>query len=441
MLHNKTTSTGGIFSLVNWTGIALIFALVLVNAFFAASEIAVLTARRVKIQKLAEEGNKSAKALLKLIEDPSLFLATIQVGITLAGFLASATAAVGLSSALTKQFIELGLSSSISRIIAVFMVTMIISYITLVFGELAPKRLAMQWSEKIALTAARPISLIAQVASPLIRFLTFSTNLVVRLLGGNPQQNEQEITEDEIRHYIAEHRTLPEEEKRMIEGVFDFGDQVVRQVMVPRTEIFYINAADSIKDALEKVCSVDYSVFPVYKKDYEDIVGMVKIHDLACQFLIKQEQKVESVMSAMLFVPETKHTVALLKEFRQKKLNMAIVVDEYGGIAGLVTLEDLVDEIIGDVIENQEFIHKTSDGQWLVEGDAPIQDIFNTLNLSQYSLHAEYETIAGFMLEQLDHLPIEGETVSLPGYKLQVKEMGIRRIKNVLIIPNPEADV
>lgn len=422
---------------INWTGIFIILVLVLINAFFAASEIAVITARRLKIEKLKDDGNKSAQVLIGLMDNPSLFLATIQVGITLAGFLASATAAVGLSAAIAHIFSGMGIPAGISNTLGVLIITIIISYITLVFGELAPKRLAMQWSEKIALTAARPINLIAKVTTPLTRFLTFSTNIVVRLLGGNPQHREKEITEEEIRLYITEHRTLPEEEKRLIEAVFDFGDQVVRQVMVPRTEIFYMSADDSIKEALEKACKVRFSTFPVYKTDYENVVGIVRIHNLACEFLEEQERKVEDIMSPALFVPETKHTVALLKELSQKKLDMAVVVDEYGGIAGIVTFEDLVNEIIGDVIEDQSNILKTSDGQWLVEGDTPIEDIIDALGLKTITPDAEYETIAGFMLEKLGHLPVEGETVPWEGYNFQVRKMGTRRIKKVLISSTP----
>jgi len=423
---------------INWTGLLLIFSLILFNAFFAASEIAVLTTRRIKIEQLKDDGNKSAQILIGLIENPSLFLATIQVGITLAGFLASATAAVGLSTAVAKQLGGIGIPTGLSNTLGVLIVTVIISYITLVFGELAPKRLAMQWSEKIALIAARPIYFIARATKPLTRFLTFSTNIVVKFLGGNPQHCEKEISEEEIRLYITEHRTLPEEEKRMIEAVFEFGDRVVRQVMVPRTEIFYLCADDSIKEALEKVCKVRYSAFPVYKNDYENVIGMVRVHNLACEFLVNQVRKVEDIMSATLFVPETKHTVELLKEFRQEKLSMAIVVDEYGGIAGIVTLEDLVDEIIGDVIEDQSLMLKTPEGQWLVEGDTPIEDIIEALDLKGISPDAEYETIAGFMLEKMGHLPKEGETISWEGYKFQVREMGHRRIKQVLISSKPQ---
>ncbi|MFZ5644680.1 MAG: hemolysin family protein [Bacillota bacterium] len=418
---------------INWTGIYLIGGLVLLNAFFAASEIAVITSRRVKIKQLEENGNKSAAALIKLIDDPSLFLATIQVGITLAGLLASATAAVGLSEALAGWFEAIGVPGGISNSVGVFTVTLIVAYITLVFGELAPKRLAMQWSEKIALVVARPIILIARATTPLTKFLTLSTNLVVRLLGGNVQLKEKELSEDEIRFYIAEHRTLPEEEKLMIEAVFDFGDQVVRQVMVPRTEIFHVNGHDRIVDALHKVCDKNYSAYPVYENDYENIVGMVRIQDLACNLLKSPDLLVEKIMSPTLFIPETKHTVALLKEFRQKKIGMAIIVDEYGGISGLITLEDLVDEIIGDLTLDQNLIRKTSEGEYLVEGDTPIEDIIDILNLKRLVPDAEYETIAGFILEQLGHLPMEGETVLWEGYKFQVQEMGTRRIEKVLI--------
>lgn len=420
---------------LDWTGIILILLLIALNAFFAASEIAVISSRRVQIEKLKEQGNRSAAILLKLIEDPSLFLATIQVGITLAGFLASATAAVGLSNVLAGQLEQLGLPEHISTSLGVFIVTLFISYITLVFGELAPKRLAMQWSERIALVAARPINFISTVTSPITRILTLSTNLVVRLLGGSPAQREKEITEEEIRLYIAEHRSLPVEEKRMIEGVFEFGDQILRQVMVPRTEVYYLHAAEKLPSAMETVCRIGHSAYPVYQKDYDDVVGVVKIHDLACRILENTDLTVQDIMAPPLFVPETKHTVAMLKEFRQKNLSLAMVIDEYGGIVGLVTLDDLVDEIIGDVVGNQTQVYRTEQGQWIVAGDTPVQEVMELLGINNKTPVADYETVAGFMLQQLGRLPQKGESIAWQGYSFKVLEMGVRRINKILITP------
>lgn len=417
---------------INWSGIYLILVLILFNAFFAASEIAVITSRRVKIKQLEEKGNMSAASLIKLIDDPSLFLSTIQVGITLAGFLASATAAVGLSEALADWFEIIGVPRGISDTLAVLAVTLVVSYITLIFGELVPKRLAMQWSEKIALTVAKPITLMSKATIPLTKLLTLSTDLVVRLLGGNVKLKEKELSEDEIRYYISEHRTLPEEEKLMIEAVFDFGDRVVRQVMVPRTEIFHVNAHDKIGDALLKVCKKKYSTYPVYENNHENIVGMVRIYDLACNVYNKSDLLVKEIILPTLFIPETKHTVTLLKEFRQNNLGMAIVVDEYGGISGLVTLEDLVDEIIGDLNMCENSLQQNSEGDYVVDGDTSIRDIIETFNLKGFD-DAEYETIAGFMLKQLGHLPVKGETILWEGYKFQVEKMGARRIEKVLI--------
>ncbi len=418
---------------VNWWGVLLIILLVIINAFFASSEIAVLSSRRARIEKLREEGNKSAETVIRLLEDPSLFLSTIQVGITLAGFFASATGAIGLSQALAGVLADNGMPTGLANTLAVLIITVLISYITLVFGELAPKRLAMQWSERIALKVAGPIELLSKFTSPVTKLLTFSTNLVVRLFGGNPLEQEKEISEDEIRFYVARNKKLPLEEKQMIEAVFDFGDQVVRQVMVPRTEIIHLQAADTIKDALDKVCRTGYQSFPVYREDYDDIIGLVKIQDLTCHLLAGQNLTLADIISPILFVPETKDTVELLKEFRAKKTSIAIVVDEYGGTAGLVTIEDLVDELIGDLFQDQESIQKTSEGQWLVAGDTPIQTIVELLNIKTIIPDANYETIAGFMLEQLGHLPLEGETVAYDDYQFLVKEMGARRIKKLLI--------
>lgn len=418
---------------VNWYGILLIIVLIIINAFFATSEIAVLSSRRAKIEKLKESGDKSAETVITLLEDPSLFLSTIQVGITLAGFFASAAGAIGLSQVLAEELLSFGLSISFANTLAVLFITIVISYLTLVFGELAPKRLAMQWSERIALAVAGPIVFLSKITLPITKLLTVSTNVVVRIFGGNPREQQKEMSEDEIRFYVATNQKLPLEEKQMIEAVFDFGDQVARQVMVPRTEIIHLHTTDSLANALEKVCKTGYQSFPVYREDYDDIIGMVKIQDLTCHLLTGKEIKVEDIISPILFIPETKDTVELLKEFRQKKTNIAIVVDEYGGTAGLVTIEDLVDELIGDIAEEQNCIQKTSEGQWLVEGDTPIQTIIDLLKIRTITPDANYETIAGFMLEQFGHLPAEGEILRYDGYQFLVKEMGVRRIKKILI--------
>ncbi len=203
--------------------------------------------------------------------------------------------------------------------------------------------------------------------------------------------------------------------------------------MVPRTEIFYINASDKIGDAFDKVCDKRYSTYPVYRNDYENIVGMIRIHDLACSLYKKNDLLVEEIMSPTLFIPETKNTVALLKEFRQKKLGMAIVVDEYGGISGLVTLENLIDEIIGDLNMDENSFQQISEGEYIVDGDTPVEDIFETLNVKEPINNTEFETIAGFMLKQLGRIPVKGETVLWEGYNFKVEKMGTRRIEKVLI--------
>ncbi len=417
---------------INWMGIFLIFFLILINAIFAASEIAVLTSSRVKIQQLSERDNKSAIELLKLMDDPSRFLSTIQIGITLSGFLASATAAVGVAFLFEELFVRLGISGSMANALAVISVTLLISYITLVFGELAPKRLALQWSEEIALFLARPIRWIELFAFPAVRFLTFSTNVIVRTLGGNVNQSEKEISEEEIRIYISEHQSLPEEEKRMIEAVFDFGDQFVRQVMVPRTEIEYLDAEKTIGEALHNVCSKGFPSFPVYQENKENIIGVVRMQDIACQILSNPEMKIKEVARPVLFVPETRKTVAMLKDFRKEDLEMAIIIDEYGGVSGLVTLKDLIDEIIGDV-DDEDVFNRTSEGHWIIEGDEIIDDVADALNLDRELFNESYETLAGFILEHLGHIPLEGEFLSWEGYDFKILEMENRKINKVLV--------
>lgn len=418
------------------TGILLILVLIAINAFFAASEIAVISARPVRIRQLAEEGHRTAGILLRLMDDPSRFLATIQVGITLAGFLASASAAVGLSKPVAAWLTALGLTRALADTAAVLAVTLAIAYLTLVLGELAPKRLALGAAERIALLGARPIAFVSRVTGPFTWFLTFSTNLVVRLFGGNPEHKDQTITEEELRFYVAEHQELQAEEKRLIEGVFDFGDRLVRQIMVPRPEMECIRAEATLDEAMQVARRTGYWRFPVYGEDYDDIRGVVTVKDLL--YNVGEPKQVELFMRPALFVPEAKRALDLLKDMQAQDVQMAIVVDEYGGIAGLATLEDLLNEIVGEMGTGPEPPAGPTATEVELDGTATVEEVNERLD-ADIPGSPHYETLAGFIMNTLGAVPTQGAAVEHGEWRLQVERMEGRRVDLVRAVRLPPA--
>lgn len=409
----------------------LIFVLVVLNAFFAAGES--VSANKAGLKRLQVSGNKKNSALIKLAGDSGNLLTASRTGITLTGYFAVAIATAVLLPDLAQFFPRAHLPAVLFYPLGLAVIALSISYLTLVGQEAVRQKLALGSSLK---TAARVVGLLvffAKTVSPFICLLKASTKLVLKVFGSTPPEKNDEIPPEELRQYLTKDKNLAPEEKEIIEAVLDFKDQVVRRLMVPRTDILYINAGHKIEEALAKACQSKYSQFPVYRQDYDDIIGMVRIHDLACRQVINGDREVANIMTPVLFVPETKNTIKLLKELRQNDFEMAIVVDEYGGTAGLVTLEDLVDEIIGGVPQDEEHTSKVSEDAWIIEGDTPIQEITELLDLKEIPPDPDYDTIAGFLLEKLGHLPVEGETIIWEGYRFTIKKMGVRRIQKVLI--------
>ncbi|BAD39943.1 hemolysin family protein [Symbiobacterium thermophilum] len=423
----------------HWRALGLILGLVLINAFFAAGEIAVVSARPVRIRQLAEQGNPSAWALLQLMKDQSRFLATIQVGITLAGFLASASAAVGLSAGLGAALQRLGVSPAVAGSAAVVAVTLLLSYLTLVLGELVPKRIALQSPERVALLVARPVLLIARLTRPFVALLTASTNLVVRLLGGQAQPAEPGISEEELRLYVAENTGLQEAEKRMIAGVFSFGDRSVRQVMVPRTEMACLHQDAPLPEALAEVRRHGFWRYPVYREDYDDIVGMVTVKDLLRHADPQAGLRtVADVMRPAWFVPESKQALSLLKEMQAADEQLAVVVDEYGGVSGLVTMEDLLEEIIGEIAEEPS-PPSAEPRELELDGGEPVDEVAEQLHIP-IPRSPHYETLAGYILHHLGAIPSEGDELAVSGWRLRVVRMDGHRIDRVRAVPDaPDA--
>lgn len=427
--------------------ILFILVLVLINAFFAASEIAVISLNKTKVNRLADEGNKKAQMLLKLIEEPSKFFATIQVGITLAGFLASASATASISSRLAKAIEKWNIPyvSGASGEISIFLVTIILAYITLVFGELVPKRLAVQKSEQISMFAVKPIVFVYKLTQPFVKMLTASTNVIGKLFGVSGSANDDKVTKEEIKLIIDEGEesgALDEEEKEMIEGIFDFDNTVAKEVMTPRTEAFVLDIDTTVEEVIKEVLEEQYSRIPVYEGDMDNIIGILYMKDLFAEVINKKNSdiNIKEILRAAYFVPETKSIDLLFKELKENKSHMAVLIDEYGGFSGIVTIEDLVEEVMGNISDeydeesdSEEEIRKVDDNTYLVDGLVNINDINDKLNLNLPSEH--YDTVGGFVMDLIGTIPVEEEeyVVEYGSLVFKVEKIDEKRIELVKI--------
>ncbi|AQY49719.1 hypothetical protein PWEIH_01827 [Listeria weihenstephanensis FSL R9-0317] len=394
----------------------LILVLTLLNAFFASAEMALVSLNKNRVRSQAEQGDKKAQLLVKMIDDPSRFIATIQVGITLAGFFSSAAAATSIASVLGTRF---G-GTAFANEMAVVVVTIILSYITLVFGELYPKRLALQKAETISRFSVRPIMIISTVLAPFVKFLSFSTNVLVKITRMDKNENTEKMTREEMQLIIETGRrdgAIEKAELDMLRGVFEMDTIYAKEVMVPRTDSFMIDANEDSGILVDKLLEKNYSRIPVYIDDMDSVYGILHMKDL---FLAARKQgfdniDVKKLVKEAFFVPETIFVDDLLKAMQKSHNQMAILMDEYGGVAGIVTVEDLLEEIVGEIDDEYDVlsdgVKKLDEHTFIVEGRMPIDD-FNEL------FHVELpdkgiDTVAGFVLTQLKTIPDDGEEVVL----------------------------
>lgn len=416
--------------------LVLIAALIVLNGVFAAAEMALVGARRAALKMAADEGSPGAKAALRLIEEPSRFLAAIQVGITLAGFMASATAAVSLAAVLEEWLLGLAIPwvEGIAAGTSVVAVTLAVAYVTLVFGELAPKRVGLAHAEALAQRVARPVTFLAKLAGPVTWVLSRSTEAVAGLMGAGSGRKHS-VSEEEIKLLVAEQVGLLDEEKQMIHDVFKLGDTVVREIMVPRVDAVMIDEDSTAEEALAVFRRSGFSRLPVYREDPDTVAGILLLKDL----LGKNQPglpAVKEVMRAATFVPETKNALALMKEMQAARSAMVIVVDEYGGTAGLVTLEDIVEEVIGEIVdefdEEERYITQLGEGDWIVDGRCAVEDAGAALGI-EFPESEEYETVAGWVLATLGHIPSPGESIEFGGAHVRVQTVRRRRIARLRV--------
>ncbi len=426
----------------------LLAVLILVNAFFAMSEIAIISLNDAKMEKMADEGHKKAKLVLKLTSNSTKFLSTIQIGVTLAGFLSSASAATAFAAMLTDAITKvIDVSESIIAPVSVVVITLIISYFSLVFGELAPKRIGMQVPEKVAFAVVKPLLVISKITTPFVKFLSLSTNAVVRILGFDPNADEEVVTEEEIRMMVdvgGEKGVIEDAQKEMINNIFEFDDLDAGDIMTHRTDVI---AADINTVTLDEFMglAIEYgrSRIPLYDEDIDNIVGIVYVKDLL-KYVgkeVKAKGTLKNIMREPYFIPETKACGELFKEMSSRKIQMAVVVDEYGGTAGILTLEDIVEAIMGNIQDEydqeDEEISKIDDNTFTVDGTIDIEEIDELIGKDLPE--GDYETLAGFIMDELQCIPKDGEMneVIFENVKFTVLKVDDKRIEKIKVEITP----
>ena len=422
--------------------ILLLILLILINAFFAASEIAFISLNDAKIDLMAKDGDKRAKKIKKMLENPSKFLATIQIGITFAGFLSSAFAAENFAGDLAPVLYNWmpGLSLEVWNTLSIIIITVILSYFTLIFGELVPKRLAMKYYEKIAFGSIGVIRFISILTAPFVKFLTFSTNVVSKIFGV-AEKEEETVTEEEIRMMVdvgEEKGTIDKEESEMINNVFEFNDKVVSEIMVPRNDMYAIDMNMSIAEVLDEISDdkdFRYSRLPVYDESIDEIKGIVYIKDILLSNKNKNI-KIKNLVKEAYYVPDTKPVNELFEEMRKNRKQIAIVVDEYGGTAGLVTMEDILEEIVGEIFDEYDEVTESyeelDDNTFIFSGSISVADVEKILDIE--IPEGDYDTISGYLIEKLGRIPGEKEKPEIETedviYKVEkVKDRRIMKIK------------
>lgn len=432
--------------------LVILLVLILVNAFFAMSELAIISLNDNKIDKMAEDGNKKAKKIVKLTESSSKFLSTIQIGVTLAGFLTSASASTTFASMITDALrgtaVYNALGEGLMNGIAVVIVTIIMSYFSLVLGELVPKKIAMQVPEKISFKIVDILLFFSKLFAPLVKILSVSTNAVVRLLGFNPHADEETVTEEEIRMMVdvgGEKGVIEDVQKEMINNIFEFDDLDAGDIMTHRTDMVAVEVGDDLSEVVDTAVSEGYSRIPVYEDDQDNIIGIVYVKDLLAYVGKKLPAKsLRDIMRTPMYVPESKICGDLFKEMTEKRTQMAVVVDEYGGTAGIVTLEDIVEAIVGNIQDEyddeDEEISKINETTFTIDGMTNLEEV---AELTGTELpEGSYDTVAGFIIKELGLLPEEGKTyeVNYKNIKLTVLSVDERRIDKVRveILPSTE---
>lgn len=423
----------------------LIAVLTLMNAFFASAEMAIISLNKNKMKNLATEGNKKAESILKLLDEPTRFLSTIQVGITLGGFFSSASAATGISDDFGKFLTSLQIPYGSQ--IAFVLVTIALSYITLVFGELFPKRIALKKAEKIALFAVRPILVVQIITAPFVKLLSLSTNFLLKLTRIERNDMDEKISIEEIRSIIQtgqEQGTINETEKEMINSIISFDNKLAKEVMTPRTEVYMIDLDQPLSEYIDELIGEKYSRVPVYQGDTDNIVGVLYMKDFfeSARKVGFENVDIKQVIKPPYFVPERKNIDELFKELQMQKKHLAILIDEYGGFSGIVSIEDLIEEVMGNIQdeydEDWDDIYKIDSNTYMVNGLISISELNSKLNLNLNEDSEDYDTLGGLIISILGYIPkSKGDhVIEYQNLSFKIEEIKDKRIVKVKIYLN-----
>ena len=419
-----------------WINIALVMVFVLVGGVFAATELALVSLRESQLGQLEKKNARGAK-VAELARDPNTFLAAVQIGVTVAGFLSAAYGASTLAPDVAPLLESAGLSENASSSVALVVMTLLIAYLSLVFGELVPKRIALQRSAPLALVVAPPLAKFATLMRPVIWFLSLSTNLVVRLLGGNPHATGEEMSEDELRDLVGAHESLEDDERQILKDVFTATDRTLREVMRPRGDVDFLDGGMSLAEAAGAALAMPHSRYPVTRRrSSDDVVGFVHVRDLLAVPEDSTAQTVADIVREIPVLPSTNRILPAMAQMRSEGVHIALVVDEYGGTDGIVTLEDIIEEVVGEIrdeydpAEVAELTHSP-------EGD----DLDASMHLDDFveltDLELEpgpYSTVAGLVLDRLGHIPTVGESVDVGGWRITVTSLDGRRISRLHLV-------
>jgi len=422
-----------------WINVLVILGLILFGACFVAAELAIVSLRDSQVIRLAEEGGRRGRRLESLVAFPNRFLAAGQVGVTLTGFLSAAFGESRISPAIVPIVVGWGVGETLAEILVLIAVTSAIAYVSLVLGELVPKRIALQRAERIALFAAGPLDTFARMLRPVIALLSASTDVIVRLFGVDPKAKREQISGEELRDLVAAHEDLSQEERELIDDVFEAGDRELREVMVPRTEVDFLDASMPVFKAAAFVADRPHSRYPVIRDSADDVIGFVHIRDILAPGLAERSIRVGELAREAAAFPGTNPVLSTLTRMRRTGAHLAVVVDEYGGTAGIVTMEDLVEELIGDIKDEYDEVQRPAAsrtyGVTVVDGLMNLEDFAEECGFELPD--GPYEAVAGFVVARLGRLPALGDEVRQDGHHIEVCELDGRRIARVKVTPEP----
>lgn len=423
-----------------WNEIFFVVGLILLNAVLSMSEAALLSSRKARLQQQANEGDHAANTALRLLEDPNVFLSTVQVGITLVGVLAGAVGGVTLSDNLAVRFAQIPVLAEYSETLAIGIVVVIITALTIWLGELVPKRFGLHNPERIARAVAGPMLFVSRVFSPLIKLMGFATDIVLRLMGIKPSSSPP-ITEEELQVLIdqgTQAGVFEESEQDMVEGVFSLGEQRVYSLMTPRTEIVWLDIEDTIDEIRKKIEENEVSRFPVRQDTLDVILGIVKSRDLLLASLSGREIRLKDMLKPAFFIPETMSAGKALEIFKEKGTEMLLVIDEFGGLQGLLTVHDVIEEIVGQIELEEPQATQRQDGSWLLDGMLEVDEFKEIFNLPPLPHEDEYETLSGFVMLSLGRVPQTADQFEWHQLRFEVIDMDGRRVDKVLVTTLPQ---